>query len=160
MNRITRCPHCSARFDVSEGITEKTSICPHCRAEVGNVQLENQFLIADINTDVRHNWSVGCTVITALIGLCFFSIVLTFSIPLDGEGEIARAIFAAYLFVVLDVLVSIAIMYGLIRWGLSGVRNPPAGRYLGIALLLFGTIVAVCVFFYFTCADLLDSRAR
>jgi hypothetical protein len=59
------------------------------------------------------------------------------------------------LFGVLDVLISIAIIRGLIRWGISGVRSPSVGKVLGVVFLSLGTVVAAIIFFFFTCFGLL-----
>lgn len=158
MNRITTCPHCSTSLRVSEQITDKALICPHCLADVDNPQPGFQIRAADINTDVKRDMRAGSIVLAVLIGLCVLGIVVVCtraalrstspSIPNTPRPESLVFYFAA-----LDVLVSIAIIRRLVL-GISGVRAPSAGRALGIIFLSLGTIVAVTVFLFFTCLSL------
>jgi hypothetical protein len=152
MNRITACPHCSTRLSVPEGITDKTLICPHCLADVDNPQQGFQIQAANINTDVKRYMSVSGIVLAALIGFCVFGIAIAFFVPRGRHwAETPRIFLLLFSFAALDVLVSIAIIRGLVRWGISGVRTPSVGRVIGIVFLSLGSIVAVIIFFFFTC---------
>lgn len=156
MNHVTTCPNCSGRLRVSDQITDKTLICPHCLADVNNPQPGIQIPAADINTDVKRGLSVGSIVLAVLIGLNVLGITLACvraalratspSIP-----NTPRAQELVFYFAALDVLVSMAIIRRLGRWGNSGVRPPSIARVFGIILLSLGTIVAVSIFFFFTC---------
>lgn len=156
MSHITTCPNCSTRLRVSEQITDKTMICPHCLADVDNPQPGFQIRAADIDTDVKRDVSLVSIALHVLIGLCVLGIAMAFFSPRQGEQGLGRALWLAMLFVVLDILVGIAIIRVLVRWGVSGVRTPSAGRVLGITFLSLGTIVAVILFFFFTCMFLVD----
>ncbi len=154
MNPITTCPHCSARLNVSEQITDKTSICPHCHADMNSPGSGFQVQPADINTNVKRGLSVGSIVLAALIGLCILGITAAYFSTREGERGIGRSFYLVIFFVALDILVGIAIVRVLSRWGSSGVRPASEARVLGIALLTLGTVLAVIVFFFFTCAFL------
>jgi hypothetical protein len=156
MSRITTCPHCSTRIRVSEQITDRILICPHCLAEVDNAHPGFQIRAADLNTDVKRDTKVGSIVLAVLIGLCVCGIVLAFwsSRILKGETSIAALFYMVMLFAGLDVLVSVAIIRGLVRRRVSGIRAPSARKVLGIVFLSFGTVVAVVIFFFFTCLGL------
>ncbi len=156
MSRITTCPHCSTRIIVPEGIMYKTLICPHCLAEVNNPWPGSQIRAADLDTDVRRDVNVGSIVLAVLIGLCVLGIALAFwsSRILKGETSIAALFCMAMLFAGLDVLVSVAIIRGLLRRRASGIRAPSSRKVLGIVFLSFGTVVAVVIFFFFTCLGL------
>jgi hypothetical protein len=182
MSHITTCPHCSTPFGVSERITDKTLICPHCLADVDNARPGSQIRADDINTNVKRDLSVGSIVLAVLIGLCVFGILgigTVFSArrsasrvssvsesphrfsntPLPADNTLDLAITLMYLVAALDVLVSIAILRGLIRWGISGLRTPSVGKVLkvlGIAFLSLGTIVAIVIFSAVTCLSFVD----
>lgn len=154
MSRITTCPHCSTRLRVSEQITDKSLICPHCLANVDNPKSGFQIQAAGINTDVKRDVSKGSIVLLVLTGLCVLGIaivLLSLHTASNADTSIILLFVLVSLFAALDVLVSIAIIRGFIRWGISGVRTPSVGRALGIAFLSLGTIVAVVIFFFFTC---------
>ncbi|MHB1425266.1 MAG: hypothetical protein ACYC3I_19020 [Gemmataceae bacterium] len=156
MSRITTCSHCSTRLSVAEGITDKTLICPRCLADVDNARPGSQIRAADINTDVKRDLSAGSIVLLVLIGLSVLGIAMAFFIPASNfESAMGKISFLMLCFFALDVLVSIAIVRGLIRWGTSGIRAPSVGRVFGIMFLSLGTIVAVIIFFFFTCLVIL-----
>jgi hypothetical protein len=138
---------------VSEQITDKTLICPHCLVNVDNPRPGAQIQAPDLDTDVRRDVSVGSIVLAVLIGLCVLGIAIAFlsGRGMTGQSSLSAAFAMAVLFACLDALVSIAILRGFIRWVASGVRTPSIGRSLGIAFLALGTIVAVVIFFFFTC---------
>jgi hypothetical protein len=152
MSRITNCPNCSTRLRVSEQITDKTMICPHCLADVDNPQPGFQIRAADINTDVKRDLHRGCLVLAAFIGLCVLGLSGLFGSHLFKAERFFLMIFS---FAALDVLVSIAIIVRLVRWGISKSPNRSvarmAGMVLGIIFLLFGTLSAMVVFFFFSC---------
>lgn len=85
MSRITLCPHCSRRLQVSEQITNKTLICPHCLADVDNPRPGFQIPAADLHTDVKRDMSVVSTVLALLIGLCVLGIAIAFFVGLQGR---------------------------------------------------------------------------
>jgi len=151
MSRIITCPHCATRLRVSEGITDKTLICPHCFADVDNARTGSPIRAADINTDVKRALSVGSIILAVLIGLCALGIEIVLLDARRRTYEHRTFILATFFFAVLAALVSIAIILGLVRWGISGVQAPSAGRVLGILFLSLGTIVAVIIFSFFTC---------
>jgi hypothetical protein len=162
MSQITTCPHCSTRLRVSDQITDKTMICPRCLADVDNSQQGFQVRAADIDTDVKRGLSDTSIVLLVLIGLCVLGIALVFFGLSSVKGQSVKPQASALPFValiglfgLLDVLISIAMVRGLIRWGISGVRTPTVGRVLGIVFLALGTVVAAIVFFFFTCFGLL-----
>ena len=163
MSHITTCPNCSTRLRVSEQITDKTLICPRCLADVDNPQPGFQIRFADIDTDVKRGLSVGTIVLAALIGLSIIGVTMShlylygrFGKPSDPQG--LAVILFMFSFFSLDVLVSIAIVRGLIRWGISGDRVPSVGRVLGIVFLSLGTVVAVVIFLFFTCLALITDK--
>ena len=86
MSRITTCPHCSTRLNVSEQNTDKTLICPHCLADVDNPWPGSQIRADDINTDVKRDMNVGCIVLPVLIG-SVFSASLAFFLGLQYRGK-------------------------------------------------------------------------
>ncbi len=163
MSQIATCPHCSKRLRVSDQITDKTLICPHCLADVDNPRPGMQIRAPDLDTDVKRDVSVGSIVLAVLIGLCVLGIALAFFVGHHsqgkGEGGLGEGIFSLLLlmncFGALDILVSIAIIRWLIRRRISGVREPSVGRVVGIAFLSLGTVAAVVVFFFFTCVGLI-----
>ncbi len=157
MNPITTCPHCSARLNVSEQITDKTSICPHCHADMNSPGPGFQVQPADINTNVKGGLSVGSIVLAALIGLCILGITAAYFSTREGESGIVRDLNLAILFAALDILIGIAIIRGLVRWGFWGTRTSSAGRELAFLFLAFGTIVAAIIFFFFACSFLMRS---
>lgn len=154
MNRITTCPRCAARFRVSEQITDKTLICPHCLADVDNAWPGSSIRAADINTDVKRDTKVGSIVLAALLGLWVLGMVITFIAPVKhtGEAEISWLSLLMYLSAGLAVVVGIAFVRGLTQSGSSDDRTPSAGRVLGILFLFLGTIVALALFGFFACA--------
>ena len=158
MNRITTCPHCSTRLRVSEQITDKTLICPHCLANVDNAWPGSQIRAADLDTDVRRGLSAGSIVLAVLIGFSVFGIAIALlsSLGKRGAASIEQALALVFFFAVLEVCVSIAIFRGIFRWGISGVRSSSAARVLGITFLALGTAAAVINFFFFTCLFLAD----
>lgn len=157
MSRITTCPHCSTRLSVSDGITDKTLICPRCLADVDNARPGSQIRADDINTNVKRDVSVGSIVLAVLIGLCVLGIVVTILAPRSGgRHDFGPLIQLAYFFAALDAFVGIAILRGLLRWGTSGVQSPSVARVVGIAFLWIGTFVAVIIFFFFTCIFLCE----
>ena len=132
ISRITTCPHCSTRFNVSEQITDKTLICPHCLADVDNAGPGSPIRAADINTDVKRHLSAGSIVLAVLIGLCVLGIAIAFYVHRfrdGGEADIGHLFLIAEFFAALEILVSIAIIRGLIRWGISGVRTQSRVRH-------------------------------
>lgn len=161
MNHVTTCPHCSKRLRVPEQITDKTLICPHCLASVDNPRPAAPIRAPEIDTDVKRDVSVGTIVLAVLIGLCLLGIVIAFSRYRAGGGRrptdpLSFALLMAFIFSVLDVLVSIAIVRGLVRWGTSGNRGASVGKILGITLLSLGSVVAAVIFLFFTCVVLVS----
>lgn len=157
MSRITTCPHCSTRLSLSERITDKTLICPHCLADVDNPWPRSQIRAADINTYVKRDLSAVSIVLAVLMGLCVLGIVVTILAPRSGgRHDFGPLIQLAYFFAALDAVVCIAILRGLLRWATSGVQSPSLARVVGIAFLWIGTIVAVIIFFFFTCIFLCE----
>lgn len=162
MSQIATCPNCSRRLRVSEQITDKTLICPHCLADVDNPRPGTQIRAPELDTDVKRDVSVGSKIIAVLIGLCVLGIALAFFVGhhSQGKGEsgLGEGIFSLLLlmncFGALDILVSIAIIRRLIRRSTSGVPEPSVGRVIGIAVLSLGSVVAVVIFFFFTCVGL------
>jgi hypothetical protein len=154
MSRITTCPHCSTRLRVSEQITDKTLICPHCLADVDNPQPRFQIRAVDIGTNVKRDLSTVSIVLLVLLGLCVLGFAITFSFPRRDIVPFALMIACA----TLGVLVSTAIIHGLVRWGISGVRRPSPVRVIGIIFLVAVTIVASVlssfILFLITCASL------
>lgn len=142
MSRITTCPHCSTRLRVSEQITDKALICPHCLANLDNPQPGSQIRFDDINTDVKRDVSAGCIVLAVLIGLCVLGIATAYfqgnpGIPLLGFSCAALAL-----------LVSIVIIH---------LRTPARSSVAGAcstAFLVLGAIVGIFIFFAFTCASM------
>jgi len=119
-----------------------------------NAQPGAQIQAPNINTDVKRDLSAGSIVLFVLTGLCVLGIAMAlFAVRSSESHESGIQIFVsvALLFAVLDVTVSIAIIRGLVRWGIAGIRTPSVGRVSGIILLSLGTIVAVVIFFFFTC---------
>lgn len=161
MSQITRCPQCSTRLRVSEQITDKTLICPHCFADMDNPRMGGQLRATNINTDVKRGLSVGSIVLAVLISLCVLGIIVGLLIPTPPEayGIFVNALPLMFFFAGLDVLVSIVLIRGLIHWSISGVRTPSVGRMLGIALLSLGSIAAIVIFFFFTCMGLLKIKS-
>jgi hypothetical protein len=155
MSRSTTCPHCSTRLRVSEQVTDKTLICPHCLADVDNPQSTFQIQAADIDTDVKRGLSLGSIILAVLIGLCVLGIIMAFLALRTGKGDFGAGISLLFCFALLDALVGIAIVRGLIHWGISGVRSPSVGRVIGIVFLSLGTMVAAVIFFFFTCVFLM-----
>ncbi|MGH7222345.1 MAG: hypothetical protein ACRELF_03890, partial [Gemmataceae bacterium] len=84
---------------------------------------------------------MGSIALAGLIGFCVFGIARAFFAPVKRPGDygLTQLFLLMYLFAALDVLVSIAIIRGLIRWGISGVRGASVGRVLGIVFLSLGT---------------------
>lgn len=154
MNRILTCPHCSTRLQVSEQISDKALICPHCLADVDNPQPGFQIRAADINTDVKRDTKVGSIILALLLGLWVLGMVITFFAPVKhtGEAEINWLSLLMYLSAGLAVLVGIAFVYGLTHSDSSGDGTPSAGSVLGILFLFLGTIVAIALFGFFACA--------
>jgi hypothetical protein len=152
---MTTCPHCSTRLRVPDQITDKTLICPRCLADVANPKPGFQIRAMDLDTDVKRGLSVGTIVLLVLIGLCVLGITLSFFGLRSGKGDLGVGLFFLFCFGALDALVSIAIIRGLIHWGISGVRTPSVGKVLGVVFLSLGTVVAAVIFFFFTCFGLL-----
>jgi hypothetical protein len=136
MSQITTCPHCSTRLHVSEGITDKTLICPHCLADVSNPWPGSQIRAADINTDVKRDVNVGCISLAVLMGLCFLGIIMAIGNKDFGGLFISGA--------ALLVLGSIAIIR-------RRDRRDNSGGTVGFVLLVLGTIVAIAIFGFFCC---------
>lgn len=137
ISRITTCPHCSTRLSLSERITDKTLICPHCLAEVDNAWPGSQIRTRDINTDVKRDVNVGCIALALLIGLCFLGIIMAFGNKDFGGLFISGA--------ALLVLVCMAIIRG------RRLRENSGGT-VGIVFLVLGTIVAIAIFGFLCCA--------
>jgi hypothetical protein len=158
MSRTTTCPHCSTRLRVPDGITDKTLICPHCMADMDNPQPGFQIRAADIDTDVRRDMNIVSIILAVLIGLCVLGIVIALIVPAKNGDATVFLMMSS--FGALDVLVSIAIVRGFIRWGASGTRGPSVGKVFGIMFLALGSIVAVVVFFFFTCLGLVMGKIK
>jgi hypothetical protein len=160
MNHITTCPHCSKRLRVSEQITDKTLICPHCLANVDNPRPGVQIQAPDLDTCVKRDVSVGTIVLAVLIGFCLLGIAIAFLYDRVGgrspTDPISFALLMVFIFSVLEVLVSIAIVHGLVHWGTSGNRGPSIGRVFGITLLSLVSISAAVIFLFFTCVALVN----
>jgi hypothetical protein len=161
MSHVITCPYCSTQVRVPDRITDKTFICPRCLADVDNTKPGFQIQAADINTDVKRDVSIGSIVLAVLIGLCVVGVAVGFSIPTPQEayGVFVNAVPMMFAFAGLDVLVSIAIIRGLVRWSISGSRTPSVGKVLGITFLSLGSIVAVAIFFFGTCMALLKIKS-
>lgn len=139
MNRITTCPHCSQRLSVSEQITDKTLICPHCLADVENTRPGFPIRAPDINTDVKGDVKGGCIALAILVGLCVCGIAMA-----------SRLAYLVYLGVI-PVLVLSAIIY--LAWkGTSGSTVSTAGRVISVLFIVLGSIVAFAIFVFFACA--------
>lgn len=156
MSRIATCPHCSTRLQVSEQITDKTLICPHCLANVDNPQPGFQIQAADIDTNVKRDVSVVSIILAVLIALCVLGIAIGAVSP-GGDTSFSVLMFS---FAALDLFVSIAIIRGMVRWGVSGVRTPSIARVVGYVFLALGTSVAVVIVFFFTCLPLALSKLK
>lgn len=140
MSSIVNCPHCSRHLRVSEQITDKTLLCPHCFAEVDNPRQVTQIQATSINTDVKRDMKGGSIELVVLIGICVVGIALAASLgPL--------------LFIVVPaVLVIIAIIRSLNRKHASSASRSIAERLLFIVFIVLGTIVAIAIFVFFACA--------
>jgi hypothetical protein len=139
MSRITTCPYCSTRLSLSERITDKTLICPHCLAEVDNAWPGSQIRADDINTNVKRDVSVGSIVLAVLIGLCVLGIVMA-----------TRFAYLVWLGVI-PVLVLSGII--LLAWkGTSGSTASTAGRVVSVLFIVLGTIAALVIFVFVACA--------
>lgn len=136
MSHITTCPRCSTRISVSEGITEKTLICPHCLANVENAWPGSQIRADDINTDVKRDIRAGSIVLAALIGLCVLGTAIALFVVPPGDAKAELLMFS---FAPLCILIPIT----MIRRGIP--------RTCGIVLIALGTIMACLIFFFFTC---------
>lgn len=157
MSRITTCPHCSTRLRVSEQITDKTLICPHCLQDMDHAWPGSQIRAADINTDVRRDLSKVSIVLAALVGICVVGIAIGFFV-IDNAGGPPNFALLMFSFAALDVVVSIAIVRCLVRWGASGDRALSVASVFGILLLSLFAIVAVVVFFFFVCGVMVVSK--
>jgi hypothetical protein len=155
MNRITTCPHCSKRLRVSEQITDKTLLCPHCLAEVDNPQSGFQVPYADLDTDVKRDLSVASIVLVVLIGLCIVGIITAIYLFRNPSTALNVLLVSC---AALAVLIIVAIVRGLIRWGRSGARAPVVAALIGIPFLVLGSIAAVILFFIVTCMNILDPK--
>ena len=136
MSQITTCPHCSKRLRVSEQITDKTLICPHCLADVDNPQPGFQIRAGDIDTDVKRDVSAVSLVLAVLIGLCVVGVAMALFVVPPGEEKVVLMMFSS---APICVLIPITI----IRRG--------SARTCGIVLLVLGTLMAAFIFFFFTC---------
>ncbi len=159
MSHIATCPHCSTRLRVADHIADRTLICPHCLAALDNPQPRTQVRATEIDTDVKRGLSAGSVVLALLIGLSIVGIVTTFSYlnekPGIPEERYVTGFLVLFCFFALEVLVSIAVVRGLIRWGTSGARVPSVGKVIGITFLSLGTAAAIVIFFFVTCFGLL-----
>jgi hypothetical protein len=139
VSQITTCPHCSKRLRVSEQITAKTLICPHCLVEVNNPQPGIHIRVADIDTDVKRDLKGGCIALALLIGLCVCGIVMA-----------TRFAYLVWLGVI-PVLVLSGII--LLAWkGTSGSTASTAGRVVSVLFIVLGTIAALVIFVFAACA--------
>lgn len=136
MNKFTTCSNCFTRIRVSEQITDKTLICPHCLANVENSWPGSQIRATDINTDVKRDVSVASIVLPVLIGLCVLGAAMALFVVPPGEAKAELLMFS---FAPLCILIPITI----IRRGIS--------RTCGTVLIALGTIMACLIFFFFTC---------
>lgn len=136
MNRITTCPHCASRLNVSEQINDKTLICPRCLAEVANPQPGFQTPVPDINTDVERDLKMGNDVLAVLIVVCILGIAMAIFVVNRGEAKAALIMFSS---AALCILIPLAIL----RTG--------SVRTCGIVFLLLGTFMAIFIFVVFTC---------
>ena len=154
MSRITTCPHCAKRFRVSEQITDKTLICPHCLADVDNAAPGNQIRAADINTDVKRDLRVGTIVLAVLIGFCVLGITTAFSGMFSSINALKLMVISS---AALAVLLIIAIIRWMVHQGRSGGYIPIVAGVLGITLIIVAlvlvSIVAGVLFLIFACSE-------
>lgn len=158
MSHIITCPNCSTQVRVPDRNTDKTFICPRCLADVDSTWPVGPIRATSINTDVKRDVSVGSIVLAVLIILCVLGVVLVLAIasPKSSGYGSPREFWLMFPFAALDVLVSIAIIRGLLRRGIFDTRNSGFGTALGIMFLSLGTIGAVFIFFFFTCLVLIN----
>jgi hypothetical protein len=137
-------------------VTERSSICPHCLGAIDNPVAGMAEKDYGINTDVRRDLSVGSIILGILIGLCVLGTIVAFAATpgRGGYDKLGFALILMFIFAALDVLVSIACIRAIIRWGTSGVGHLSAGRVIGLTFLSLGTVVAVVIFFFVTCFGL------
>jgi hypothetical protein len=160
MSRITTCPHCSSRLSLSERITDKTLICPHCLADLDNPWPGSQIRAADISTDVKRDVNVGSIVVAVLMGICLLGIIM----PSENKEFSGLFISGAALL----VLVCFAIIRGRDRRDNSRRRDRrdnsggTAGFVftVGIVFLVIGTLVAIAIFGFFCCAASVNESLR
>lgn len=92
--------------------------------------------VVDIDTDVKHDLKAGNIVLTLLTGLCVLGVATALFVVPPGESKVVLMMFTA---APLCVLIPIAIM-----------RRGSAST-CGIVFLVLGTIMAIFIFFFFTC---------
>jgi hypothetical protein len=159
MSRIITCLKCHSRLRVADCVTEPTLLCPRCLARVDNPVAGVRLSLPSIDTDVRRDLGAGSIALGVLIGLCLLGVALSFVFSKRTvESALGFLLFMMLCFTALDVLVSIACVRALWRWGMSGIRTPSVGRILGLTVLSIGTVGAVVVFFFVTCFALASVR--
>jgi hypothetical protein len=121
-------------------------------AEIDNPEADPDAPSASVAREVGRGLSLTSIVLAVLIGLCIVGIIVTFvATPPGHVAGLEVLVVLMYFFAFLDVLVSIAFVRSLWRWGLSGIRAPSTVRVLGLVGLSFATVAAVVVFFFITC---------
>jgi hypothetical protein len=158
------CPHCMARFrnpnyGQSPPVPEATAVTAPSSAihdlpdRLTQLQRhESRVAVADMDTDVRRDLSMGNIVLGVLIGLCVLGTIVAFAAtPRGGYGGLDLAFVLMFIFAALDVLVSIVCIRAFVRWGMAGVRVPSALSVIGLTFLSLVTIVAVVIVFFMTC---------
>src|SRR5262249_16317554 len=141
------------RLQISDQITDKTLICPHCLASVDNPQSRFQIQAPDINTDVKRDLNAGSIILAVLIVFSVLGIVLTIIGPLGW----ASVRLLMYLLGALFVFVIVAIVRGLARRHRAGVHVSKFQSALGCFFLVLGTIVALVIFAFFACTIALSN---
>jgi hypothetical protein len=152
------CPECNARIHIPPQVGART-ICPRCVAEIDNPDADPAAPPAGVAREVGRGLSATSIVLAVLIGLCIVGIIVTYMATSPGHmAGLEVLVMSMYLFALLDVLVSIAFVRSLWRWGLAGIRAPSAVRVLGLVGLSIATVAAVVVFFFVTCFALANLK--
>jgi hypothetical protein len=122
---------------------------------VDNPRSELQIPVAELDTDVKRDISVTSIVLVVLIGLCVLGITTAFFLFQNPSIALNVLVVCS---TALAVLIVVAIVRGLLRWGMSGAKAPIIAAVVGIPFLVLGSIAAVFLFLFVTCMKMLDPK--
>jgi hypothetical protein len=161
MSTNVTCPECQTRLSVSENVTARTLVCPHCLTDIENPRAGPASVAPNFLRDVRRDSNMTSWILLVLIGLCVAGIAMIYAHGQGAFGNRPDSLWilpAMYGFGILDVLVFLAAVRPLWRVLLGGLENASTVgitvRIIGAIVLTVGLILAIVIFFFAVCLGL------